>query len=466
MFPTFPFLNPLPPNEQPVLERVSMLTNTVPDGGSLPPSISYSWIPLEDVAITPSAMHQSVAGETKILEDYPALLSYAVFEMFTHARLAKNMEPIRRLSYAAFKTPSIGSGFDGLLWLSTFPSVLGSYITPQIGACSRGRPECGIIRQKCPPLGGTNGKNAVEQVLPGDGIVESAKRQNSSAFDFLLRHSRGGEHHRLSLTKGIPVLQVLAGLADVVWIREFLSRTMHREHASLVPVEESFINSRDCYGRTALQIAVEYKNIDIVAELLRYGASPNTRRRKAYLTLLHLACASWLKDDLRAKSKAPNHEIVKLLLESGAKVDVIDGSGNTALHIACDNIPEVEQPEEPEDRYGSENEGEWTKGVEKEISSSVKIVNLLLRFGVDPNLVNEEEETALYMTCRSGSNSRRSFASRPNAIVIIEQLLDSGANSSISNRFNMPLHKAAKRQSREIVASLVRHGDSLEASTL
>ncbi|MGF9915024.1 stalk domain-containing protein [Paenibacillus ehimensis] len=103
-------------------------------------------------------------------------------------------------------------------------------------------------------------------------------------------------------------------------------------------------NARTHTGKTLLETAVIfYKDVDIVKLLLEAGGDPNqTSSFPNGGSLLHTA----------ASGTTP--ELVKLLLEYGAKKDIKDGEGNTPLQIARS------QYENPYIR-------QWAKDIYKEI---------------------------------------------------------------------------------------------------
>jgi len=90
------------------------------------------------------------------------------------------------------------------------------------------------------------------------------------------------------------------------------------------------VNEVDKHGWTALMYATQVKRKakELVSVLLEKGADPNiqatgeTKSMSKGVTALHIA------------SCAHDAEVVDLLLEAGAKVDLVDATGDTPLHLA------------------------------------------------------------------------------------------------------------------------------------
>ena len=107
-------------------------------------------------------------------------------------------------------------------------------------------------------------------------------------------------------------------------------------------------------------------------------------------------------------------EIVKLLLENGAEVNVADRDGWTTLMKACFN-------------------------------GSTDTVELLLDGGADVHAQNRDGMTAFYMSCLHGNVSKAKL------------LLDRGANvDTTTAQGHTPLEVASDRNSVDIVWLLVR----------
>lgn len=119
------------------------------------------------------------------------------------------------------------------------------------------------------------------------------------------------------------------------------------------------VNTKDKNGRTALHVAVEHENLEIIRFLLERGAKVNVRSKDDRTPLLMI-------DEIESEDEILV-EIVKLLVAKGANVNVQDKSGNTALMSACEE-------------------------------ESLEAVRILLEAGANPNLKDEDGETAIERT--------------------------------------------------------------------
>jgi ankyrin repeat protein len=146
------------------------------------------------------------------------------------------------------------------------------------------------------------------------------------------------------------------------------------------------------------------RRADVVELLLEYGANVNVQDNDKK-TPLHIACC---KNDFK---------IAELLLEHGANVNVQSKKGgNTPLHYAC--------------RRGN-----------------VETVKLLLEYGADVNVQNKDEVTPLHIVCKR------------NNIEIVELLLKEDANINVQEEYgDTPLCKACRKGNVEIVELLLKYG--------
>jgi ankyrin repeat protein len=203
-------------------------------------------------------------------------------------------------------------------------------------------------------------------------------------------------------------------------------------------------------NRTPLQIAISLEFFDLVELLLSHGADANASYREGNDHPLHLACASsQIADDVKRS------EMIKILLRYGAEVDFVDDVRQTILH--------------------------------KEASlGGVKIVQMLLHNGANPNAKSGDQQTPLHKAVNSlnGVGIARSliqhavdFDARDIAgdtplhkavqlcdVEICKFLLECGADVNIHNRMDeTPLHKGARNGNVEICTLLFQHGADVNA---
>ena len=115
-------------------------------------------------------------------------------------------------------------------------------------------------------------------------------------------------------------------------------------------------------------------------------------------------------------AKNGHMDIVRLLLDKGAKPNISDDYGESPLKAAA-------------------------------FEGYIEVVKLLIDRGADPNMIDDNRDSALHDAARMGHND------------IIQLLLDIGANPNISNRWgDKPLHNAARHGNFSIVQLLLNIG--------
>ena len=118
------------------------------------------------------------------------------------------------------------------------------------------------------------------------------------------------------------------------------------------------VNTRDSENNTALHVAVEHGNLEIVKLLLESGANVNIKN-KYKLTPI------WMFDD---EEEGKALEIFRLLIAKGADVNLPNEDKETLLMRACED-------------------------------DNLEVVKLLLKAGANPNLkFDEDDETAFELT--------------------------------------------------------------------
>jgi ankyrin repeat protein len=121
-------------------------------------------------------------------------------------------------------------------------------------------------------------------------------------------------------------------------------------------------------------------------------------------------------------------EIVELLLDHGAKIDVRCAGGQTPIVSAC-------------------------------MSGDAPMVAMLLLRGADTSIQDDDGSSLLYSTIDNGGGAAES-----NRVEIVKLLLKHGVDVNVTtNDNNSPLHAAIQKADVQVVQLLLSHGADIDA---
>ena len=199
----------------------------------------------------------------------------------------------------------------------------------------------------------------------------------------------------------------------------------------------------DIDGTTPLMIACSHRQKKIVKLLLQAGAYVDLQGKDSYgrQTALHTP----------AYDNAT--EILSLLLDAKANVNIQNIDGYTPMHYIC-----VNGNEEMVQRFLSagadvnlcSHKGDSPLHAAV-ISNHTKIVETLLNAGADPNLASENNDTFLHLACMVGNEKIVQLLIKAKAVV-----------NALSTRGHTPLCIAASKGHTKIVEMLLTAGASTE----
>ncbi|KAK3604454.1 hypothetical protein CHS0354_015628 [Potamilus streckersoni] len=197
--------------------------------------------------------------------------------------------------------------------------------------------------------------------------------------------------------------------------------THHYEIGEIILQQEpSTVYDVDRYGKTALHKAVETGCKESVHLLLRYDADVNCRTQDGITAMMFLC-------DNRELDNAA--DVLKILLDAGAEVDMKDGAHRTGLHYAA-------------------------------IRKNPKSVELLLKAGADPNIMDKTWRTPL--TNIIWENVRIKDGQSmidPDIMACIELLTQAGSDLNVTvMEYSNPLIVSAFLKAWMLVRYFLEHG--------
>ncbi|XP_014221801.1 ankyrin-1-like [Trichogramma pretiosum] len=248
----------------------------------------------------------------------------------------------------------------------------------------------------------------------------AALHEHRSSMELLLRH--GANPNSTNFSKMTP-LHIVCKKRDEDG--ELLRLIFDICEENRRPLE---IDARDEDGHTALHLALRHNGnlTNAIQLLLRNGADPNAANEDG-LTVFHLVCQMDRDGSLAEMFLEMSRELGKPV-----DIDARDVEGDSPLHVALK-------------------------------FESKRLVELLLRRGVDPNLPNWEGETPLHVICENDEGDEDGLARLFFAVCDeIGRAVHIDAGTAWGNT---PLHVALAQGQPELIERLMRRGaDSTKAN--
>jgi ankyrin repeat protein len=199
------------------------------------------------------------------------------------------------------------------------------------------------------------------------------------------------------------------------------------------------VNGVDEYGLSPLHWAVVSK--DLTQQLLAQGAEVNATNPQSGSTPLHraLSLRHFIRVDPAGAIPEENVEyeqIVRLLIDHGADVNIADEYGKTPLLVAMESL--------------WFSPGSSTDEKQKETE---RIIELLLNRGAEVNVIDQSGTTPL------------SIAIQRENIALVKLLLNKGADPNIKSSWlwGTPLHYAIRHGNLDLAELLLRNGADANA---
>ena len=193
----------------------------------------------------------------------------------------------------------------------------------------------------------------------------------------------------------------------------------------------------------ALMIAAEQGYLDIIQQLLKYGADPNSISNIDGSTALHYVLQS-LTESLHKDNKENTSiklTIIQQLIEKGANINIQNEDGLTVLMMATDEglseiVELLLQNEADPNIHGDKG---WTALMCACSHGNSKVAKNLLRYNANPQLVDNDGFTALIHALHSGNKglayelvNDRDFSQNELKCLLIMDLLEGDLIEAIS----------------------------------
>jgi ankyrin repeat protein len=234
------------------------------------------------------------------------------------------------------------------------------------------------------------------------------------------------------------------------------------------------VNAKTRSGKPVLFVAAGFADIEIVRLLLEHDANVN-----------EVLATDQAATALQEASIEDRADVMALLIEKGANVDIQNNFGNTALHFA--NAEGTRVLLRAGARTDVRDRNMRTPLIMSAYTSDNESMMELLRAGANVNASNKDRFTALHLAvarknidgvkilvdAKANVNAQAELDMTPlhyaiyrKNIEIAKYLLEHGARVTIpSTRNQMPLYVAVKTDSLPLIQLVLAHGPNVDAQT-
>jgi ankyrin repeat protein len=222
------------------------------------------------------------------------------------------------------------------------------------------------------------------------------------------------------------------------------------------------LDDQDEYGETALMHAVNNGQLSMIKKLIEIGSNLNLQNSKGQTALMLAACKNQpeILSVLMASGANPNitnnkgdtplmfvieqSEMLKRMISNSTDLEITDIFGQTVLYLACHNghyesvkiLLDAGAQSEPRLEKSKHNKLPLAAASSQ---GHLDIVKLLIKFGVNINLQEDNGNTALFN------------ATKNKKIEIVKYLLSIGADVNIKNSYQRTaIDVAIENQTTEI----------------
>lgn len=221
----------------------------------------------------------------------------------------------------------------------------------------------------------------------------------------------------------------------------------HVEIAKYLIEKGAHVNSDGMHNWTPLHSACELGFYEIAKCLVEHGANIHAKDSDGIIPI-QATCVGVEKST--GLGKAPNHSIIKLLLEKGASIEAVDCKKNTVLHAACQNgfYDTVQYLVEEGADIHAKNEYGSTPLLFAAFCGHLDIVKLLIQNKADINVKTFQSYTILHGAAYNGQTA------------VVQYLLKEAPaliNAQMEHGFTA-LDVAYNKKHEAVVKSFKQHG--------
>ena len=226
------------------------------------------------------------------------------------------------------------------------------------------------------------------------------------------------------------------------------------------------INASNKMNVTALMVACQRGNTDVINILLNAGADPNIADEKGAACIHHAVGGGCRKEvllrlisrgaDVNATTKINrtalkiaclnrNEDAINVLLNAGADSNIADADGDTCLHTALGNICIADPTTAAYEGYTCLHHG----------GCSTENLQVMIDHGADVNALNNQNATALMIACHKRNTDA------------INVLLNAGADPNIADDKGATCihHAVSESCSKDVLETIINQGEDANVTS-
>lgn len=262
-------------------------------------------------------------------------------------------------------------------------------------------------------VAGNDGRSAIHLAMPVREIAHH-----------ILDRVKPSDLHRADKEGDTPLFHAVRALYSPENPAEITAR--------LLSMDSTLIKHKNKWGETALQKALQAKNIATIHLLIEAGVDINAENKGGYTPLLNI-----VRNEIVRLAPQAQQKLINLLLTKGADINKTDARKNTSLHLALSTQQDA-------------------------------LAHFLIAHHAKINQKNNHGDTPLHLLAQRPINDRNK-KQQASSLKLVDVLLTKKTNVNDVNYRNenssTPLHLAAERKNHPLMARLLANGADVDAAT-